>query len=90
MDAFYDLLNEKTKLVGLVHISNALGTVNPIEEIVKECRLKDIPILIDGAQGAPHLPVDVTALDVDFYVFSGHKLYGPTGIGVLMEKIFTR
>ena len=86
MDAFYDLLNEKTKLVGLVHISNALGTVNPIEEIVKECRLKDIPILIDGAQGAPHLPVDVTALDVDFYVFSGHKLYGPTGIGVLYGK----
>lgn len=86
MDAFYDLLNEKTKLVGVVHISNALGTVNPIEEIVKECRLKDIPILIDGAQGAPHLPVDVTALDVDFYVFSGHKLYGPTGIGVLYGK----
>ena len=86
MDAFYDLLNEKTKLVGIVHISNALGTVNPIEEIVKECRLKDIPILIDGAQGAPHLPVDVTALDVDFYVFSGHKLYGPTGIGVLYGK----
>ena len=86
MDAFYDLLNEKTKLVGVVHISNALGTINPIEEIVKECRLKDIPILIDGAQGAPHLPVDVTALDVDFYVFSGHKLYGPTGIGVLYGK----
>ena len=86
MNAFYDLLNEKTKLVGVVHISNALGTVNPIEEIVKECRLKDIPILIDGAQGAPHLPVDVTALDVDFYVFSGHKLYGPTGIGVLYGK----
>ena len=86
MDAFYDLLNEKTKLVGVVHISNALGTVNPIEEIVKECRLKEIPILIDGAQGAPHLPVDVTALDVDFYVFSGHKLYGPTGIGVLYGK----
>ena len=86
MDAFYNLLNEKTKLVGVVHISNALGTVNPIEEIVKECRLKDIPILIDGAQGAPHLPVDVTALDVDFYVFSGHKLYGPTGIGVLYGK----
>lgn len=86
MDAFYDLLNEKTKLVGVVHISNALGTVNPIEEIVKECRLKNIPILIDGAQGAPHLPVDVTALDVDFYVFSGHKLYGPTGIGVLYGK----
>ena len=86
MDAFYDLLNEKTKLVGVVHISNALGTVNPIEEIVKECRLKDIPILIDGAQGAPHLPVDVTALDVDFYVFSGHKLYGPTGIGILYGK----
>ena len=86
MDVFYDLLNEKTKLVGVVHISNALGTVNPIEEIVKECRLKDIPILIDGAQGAPHLPVDVTALDVDFYVFSGHKLYGPTGIGVLYGK----
>ncbi|HBO88023.1 MAG TPA: cysteine desulfurase CsdA [Verrucomicrobia bacterium] len=86
MDAFYELLSERTKLVGLVHISNALGTVNPIEEVIESAHAKGIPVLVDGAQGAPHAPVDVQALDVDFYVFSGHKLYGPTGIGVLYGK----
>ena len=86
MDAFYELLSERTKLVGLVHISNALGTVNPIEEVITAAHGKGIPVLVDGAQGAPHAPVDVQALDVDFYVFSGHKLYGPTGIGVLYGK----
>ena len=86
MDAFYELLSERTKLVGLVHISNALGTVNPIEEVIAAAHVKGIPVLVDGAQGAPHAPVDVQALDVDFYVFSGHKLYGPTGIGVLYGK----
>ena len=86
MDAFHELLSERTKLVGLVHISNALGTVNPIEEVIAAAHAKGIPVLVDGAQGAPHAPVDVQALDVDFYLFSGHKLYGPTGIGVLYGK----
>ena len=86
MDAFHELLSERTKLVGLVHISNALGTVNPIEQVIAAAHGKGIPVLVDGAQGAPHAPVDVQALDVDFYVFSGHKLYGPTGIGVLYGK----
>jgi cysteine desulfurase/selenocysteine lyase len=86
MDAFHELLSERTKLVGLVHISNALGTVNPIAEVIEAAHAKGIPVLVDGAQGAPHAPVDVQALDVDFYVFSGHKLYGPTGIGVLYGK----
>jgi cysteine desulfurase/selenocysteine lyase len=86
MDAFHELLSERTKLVGLVHISNALGTVNPIAEVIEAAHAKGIPVLVDGAQSAPHMPVDVQALDVDFYVFSGHKLYGPTGIGVLYGK----
>ena len=86
MDAFHELLSDRTKLVGLVHISNALGTVNPIEEVIAAAHAKGIPVLVDGAQGAPHAPVDVQALDVDFYLFSGHKLYGPTGIGVLYGK----
>ena len=86
MDALHELLTERTKLMGLVHISNALGTVNPIEEVIAAAHEKGIPVLVDGAQGAPHSPVDVQALDVDFYVLSGHKLYGPTGIGVLYGK----
>lgn len=80
------LLNEKTKLVALAHVSNALGTVNPVEALVKEAHDWGIPVLLDGAQAAPHLPLDVQALDCDFYAFSGHKLYGPTGIGVLYGK----
>ena len=86
MDAFHELLTDRTKLMGLVHISNALGTINPIEEVIAAAHKKGIPVLVDGAQGAPHSPVDVQALDVDFYVLSGHKLYGPTGIGVLYGK----
>ena len=86
MEAFHALLNERTRLVAMVHISNALGTVNPIAEVIEAAHKQDIPVLVDGAQGAPHAPVDVQALDVDFYVFSGHKLYGPTGIGVLYGK----
>ncbi len=86
MEAFHALLNERTRLVAMVHISNALGTVNPIAEVIEAAHKQDIPVLVDGAQGAPHTPVDVQALDVDFYVFSGHKLYGPTGIGVLYGK----
>ncbi|MFU8806479.1 MAG: SufS family cysteine desulfurase [Bradymonadaceae bacterium] len=80
------LLNERTRLVAVNHISNALGTINPIEEIIRRAHAKNIPVLIDGAQAMPHMKVDVQALDADFYVFSGHKMYAPTGIGVLYGK----
>ncbi len=80
------LLTAKTKLVALVHVSNALGTVNPIKQMIAAAHVKNIPVLIDGAQAIAHLPVDVQDLDCDFYAFSGHKLYGPTGIGVLYGK----
>lgn len=86
LDEFASLLNAKTKLVGVAHISNALGTVNPIARIVEIAHGKGIPVLVDGAQAVPHLPVDVQALGCDFYAFSGHKIYGPTGIGVLYGK----
>lgn len=86
LDQFESLLNPKTKLVAIAHISNALGTVNPIADIVALAHSKGIPVLVDGAQAAPHLAVDVRALDCDFYAFSGHKIYGPTGIGVLYGK----
>ena len=80
------LLNKKTKFVSVVHLSNALGTINPIKEIVQKAHLQGVPVLVDGAQAAPHLKVDVRDLDCDFYTFSGHKVYGPTGIGVLYGK----
>ncbi|WP_372794593.1 aminotransferase class V-fold PLP-dependent enzyme [Pontiella sp.] len=83
---FLELLNEKTKLVSVVHVSNALGTVNPVKEIIDAAHGMDIPVLVDGAQAVPHMPVDVQALDADFYAFSGHKIYGPTGVGVLYGK----
>lgn len=86
MDAVDQLLSKKTKLVSLSHVSNALGTLNPIAEIIKKAHHYGIPVLVDGAQAAPHLKVDVQALDCDFYAFSGHKIYGPTGIGVLYGK----
>ncbi|MBI3292795.1 MAG: cysteine desulfurase [Elusimicrobia bacterium] len=86
LEEYERLLTPKTKLVAVAHVSNALGTINPIREIIAAAHLRNIPVLIDGAQSAPHLPVDVQALDCDFYVFSGHKLYGPTGIGVLYGK----
>lgn len=86
MDQFEKLLNSKTKLVAIAHISNALGTINPIEAIIQKAHAKGIPVLIDGAQAVPHRAVDVQKLDCDFYVFSGHKLFGPTGIGVLFGK----
>ena len=86
MDAFAALLGERTKLVGAVHMSNALGTINPIEAITAQAHAVGAKVLIDGAQAAAHLPVDLAALDVDFYVTSAHKMYGPTGIGVLMGK----
>ncbi len=83
---FEALLSEKTKLVSVVHMSNALGTVNPVEKIIAAAKAKNIPVLLDGAQAIPHMSVDVQALDCDFYVFSGHKLYAPSGIGVLYGK----
>jgi cysteine desulfurase/selenocysteine lyase len=83
---FEKLLTEKTKLVAVTHMSNALGTINPVENIIAAARAKGIPVLLDGAQAIPHIAVDVQALDCDFYVFSGHKLYGPSGIGVLYGK----
>ncbi len=83
---FNRLLGPRTKLVSLAHVSNALGTVNPVKSIVRMAHAMNIPVLVDGAQAVPHLPVDVQDLDCDFYAFSGHKVYGPTGIGVLYGK----
>ncbi len=87
LHAFDELLTERVKFVSVVHVSNALGTVNPIKTIIKKAHALDIPVLVDGAQSAPHMAVDVQDLDCDFYAFSGHKLYGPTGIGVLYAKM---
>ena len=83
MEALASAFNEKTRLVSITHVSNVLGTVNPIKEIIDMAHRHQVPVLIDGAQGALHHRVDVQALDVDFYVLSAHKMYGPTGIGVL-------
>ncbi|MDD1616736.1 MAG: cysteine desulfurase / selenocysteine lyase, partial [Methylococcaceae bacterium NSP1-2] len=85
-DEFEKLLNDKTKLVSVTHMSNALGTINPVKAIIAAAHAKNIPVLLDGAQAIPHMTVDVRDLDCDFYVFSGHKLYAPTGIGVLYGK----
>ncbi|HJT76701.1 MAG TPA: aminotransferase class V-fold PLP-dependent enzyme, partial [Gemmataceae bacterium] len=86
LDAYEKLLGPKTKLVAVVHLSNVLGTINPVEDIIRLAHARGVPVLIDGAQAVAHLPVDVRRLDCDFYAFSGHKLYGPTGIGVLYGK----
>jgi cysteine desulfurase/selenocysteine lyase len=86
LDEFERLLNEKTKIVSVVHISNALGTVNPVHRIVEMAHRRGARVMIDGAQAAPHARIDVRALDCDFYAFSGHKVFGPTGIGVLYGK----
>jgi cysteine desulfurase/selenocysteine lyase len=86
LDAYEKLLGPRTKLVAVVHLSNVLGTINPVEEIIARAHARGVPVLIDGAQAVAHLPVDVRRLDCDFYAFSGHKLYGPTGIGVLYGK----
>ena len=86
MEAFRKLFSEKTKLVSITHISNVLGTVNPVEDIIRISHEHAVPVLIDGAQAVAHQQVDVQALDADFYTFSGHKIYGPTGIGVLFGK----
>ncbi|CDM64969.1 cysteine desulfurase [Pyrinomonas methylaliphatogenes] len=86
LDEYEALLNERTKIVAVTHVSNALGTVNPIKEIVRIAHARGIPVLVDGAQAAPHLPIDVQDLDCDFYAISGHKMFGPTGSGVLYGK----
>jgi cysteine desulfurase/selenocysteine lyase len=85
-DAFLGLLNERTRLLALTHVSNALGTVVPVERFIGEARSRGIPVLLDGAQAVPHMAVDVQTLDCDFYCFSGHKMCGPTGIGVLYGR----
>jgi cysteine desulfurase/selenocysteine lyase len=86
LEEFAKLLNERTKIVSLAHVSNALGTINPIRAIVEIAHRHNVPVAIDGAQAAPHMKLDVQELDCDFYAFSGHKVYGPTGIGVLYGK----
>jgi cysteine desulfurase/selenocysteine lyase len=86
LEAFEGLLGDRTRLVSVVHVSNALGTVNPVKRIIALAHARGIPVLLDGAQSAPHLPVDVQDLDCDFFVFSGHKLFGPTGVGVLYGR----
>ena len=86
IDEYEKLLTPRTKLVAITHVSNVLGTVNPIEQIVEIAHNRGVPVLVDGAQAVPHMAVDVQKLGCDFYVFSGHKIYGPTGIGVLYGK----
>lgn len=86
LDAYKNMLSEKTKIVSVTHVSNVLGTINPVKEIIQLAHERNIPVLIDGAQAVPHIAVNVKELDADFYVFSGHKIYGPTGIGALYGK----
>lgn len=86
MNAYAGLLSDKTKIVAITHVSNALGTIVPVDEIIRIAHDKGVPVLLDGCQAAPHMTLDMQALDVDFYVFSGHKIYGPSGIGVLYGK----
>jgi cysteine desulfurase/selenocysteine lyase len=86
LDAYAALLSPRTKIVAVSHVSNALGTINPVREIIEQAHARGAVVLIDGAQAVPHLPVDVQALDCDFYVFSSHKMFGPTGVGVLYGR----
>ncbi|MBI3013227.1 MAG: cysteine desulfurase, partial [Elusimicrobia bacterium] len=86
LDQYENLIHSQTRLVAVTHVSNALGTVNPVQKIIEIAHDRNVPVLVDGAQAAPHIEVDVQALDCDFYLFSGHKLYAPTGIGVLYGK----
>jgi cysteine desulfurase/selenocysteine lyase len=86
VDAFRGLLSDRTRIVAVVHLSNALGTINPVRELVTLAHERGIPVLVDGAQSAPHLEVDVQALGCDFFACSGHKIYGPTGVGVLYGR----
>ena len=86
LDVYESLFTERTRLVAVNHVSNVLGTINPVKEIIATAHSRNVPVLIDGAQSVPHISVNVKDLDVDFYVFSGHKIYGPTGMGVLYGK----
>lgn len=86
LSGFDDLLNDRTKILAIGHVSNALGTVNPVKDMIAKAKAKSIPVLVDGAQAVPHMSVDVQELDCDFYVFSGHKMFAPTGIGALYGK----
>ena len=86
LDEYEKLFSPRTRIVSVTHVSNVLGTVNPVDKLIEIAHARNVPVLIDGAQSIPHLPVDVQKLDADFYVFSGHKVYGPTGIGVLYGK----
>lgn len=86
IDEYEKLFNERTRFVGVMHVSNALGTINPVKQMIEFAHSRGVPVLIDGAQAAPHMKVDVQDLDCDFYAFSGHKLCGPTGIGILYGK----
>ena len=86
LDEYERLFNERTRLVCVAHVSNVLGTVNPVRQMIATAHAHGVPVLVDGAQSVPHMAVDVQALDADFYVFSGHKVYGPTGVGVLYGK----
>lgn len=86
LDTLERLITEKTRLVSIAHVSNVLGTINPVAEVVGICHTHGVPVMVDGAQSAPHLKVDVQKLDCDFYALSGHKMYGPTGVGVLYGK----
>ncbi|MBL8497995.1 cysteine desulfurase [Nitrosomonas sp. JL21] len=86
IDEYENLFNERTKFVGLIHVSNALGTINPIRRMIEYAHRYSVPVLIDGAQAAPHMTIDVQSLDCDFYAFSAHKLCGPTGVGILYGK----
>ena len=86
LDEYDALLNERTKFVAVTHVSNALGTINPIKEIIERAHKYGVPVLIDGAQSAPHMPIDVQDLDCDFFAFSGHKVYAPTGSGIIYGK----
>ena len=86
MDEYERLFNERTRIVSVTHVSNVLGTVNPVGEIVRIAHQHGVPVMVDGAQSTPHFAVDVQAMDCDFFAFSGHKVYGPTGIGVLYGK----
>ena len=86
LDEYEKLFSPRTRLVSVAHVSNVLGTINPVKEMIATAHAHGVPVLIDGAQSIPHMPIDVQDLDADFYVFSGHKVYGPTGIGVLYGK----